>query len=65
MNKEGQQHRPVIETLINTSAIALSAFGVTTITNITPFPIYQGYLALAVAMGLEYFKYWGRLRNIW
>ena len=58
------EHKPIIETLINTSALALTSFGVTQIVAGSPnFPF--GYLALAMGMGLEFFKYAGRKNKFW
>lgn len=51
-----KEHKPVVETLINTAAIALSAYGITNITT----GHYAGYLAILMGMGLEFGKYWGR-----
>ena len=56
-----QQSRPLIESLINTAAIALSAFGVQQIL----VGNMSGYLALLTGLAIEYFKYWGRNKNLW
>lgn len=53
--------KPIIETLINTAALALTAYGVQQITTSN----WQGYIALATGMGLEFFKYWGRKEDLW
>ena len=53
--------RPVIETLINTAAIAVSAYGITRITTGN----YDGYLAIVFAMLLEFCKYYGRNNSYW
>lgn len=55
------QHKPMIETIINTAAIALSALAVTQVQS----GDYKGLILLAVAMMLEFFKYWGRKTNYW
>jgi len=56
------QHRPTIETVINMAAMSLTAFGVAQVTiNANP----NGYVAIVVAVGLEFFKYWGRKRTYW
>lgn len=52
--------KPVIETLINTTALALTSFGVMQITNGS----MDGYIPVLVGMLLEYFKYWGR-KTLW
>ena len=56
--------QPIIETLINTAALALTAYGVQQITIGSPnFPL--GYLSLIFGMSLEFFKYWGRNKSLW
>ena len=54
-------HKPIIETIINTAAIALSATGVTMLTNRD----YYGFLLVIFGAGLEFFKYWGRKKEYW
>lgn len=54
-------HKPVIESLINTAAIALVGYGVAQITSGSLW----GYLSLAVGVGLEIVKYHGRNRKFW
>jgi len=57
-------HKPIIETIINTSALALTSYGVVQITIGSPnFPF--GYCALLVGMSLEFFKYYGRKNKYW
>ena len=58
MKKEG---KPIIETMINTIALALTAFGVQQIT----LGNQMGYISLSFGMGLEFLKYWGRNKNLW
>lgn len=59
-----EKHKPVIETIINTAALALTAFGVQQITSGSPsFPV--GYGAVVFGMALEFFKYWGRKKKLW
>lgn len=55
------KHKATIETLINTAAIALTTFGVTTIIS----KDYYGFLVILFGMGLEYFKYFGRSKKLW
>ena len=55
------EHKAIIETLINSAAIALSAYGVGLVTK----GVYQGYYAIASAVILEFVKYYGRKVNIW
>lgn len=55
------KHKPVIETLINTAALALTAAG-------TQQAMTGNYLGLGLIVfgaGLEFFKYWGRKNNYW
>ena len=61
MKTESQVHKPIIETIINTVAIALSATGVTMLTNRD----YYGFLLVIFGAGLEFFKYWGRKKEYW
>lgn len=56
-----QQEKPIIEMLINTSAIALTAFGVNEIIAHR----YYGFLVIIFAAGLEFVKYWGRKYFYW
>ena len=55
------QHKPIIETVINTAAIAQTSFRVMQVT----LGNLIGYLAIAVGVGLEVFKYWGRKKEYW
>ena len=52
------EHKPIIETLINTAAIALMVFGTAQIIA----GEYFGFVVILFAMGLEFAKYWGRER---
>lgn len=67
MTDETIEHKPTIETLINTTAIALTTFGVVQMTTNgelwTNF-IKGGFLVLFGA-GLEWFKYFGRHKKWW
>lgn len=58
---EETQHKPLIETLINTAAITISSLGVVEIQKGS----YYGFLCVLFAAGLEFFKYWGRKHNYW
>ena len=55
------ENKPVIEAIINTVAIALTAYGVTQITSGN----LMGYLAISFGIGLEVLKYWGRNNAFW
>jgi hypothetical protein len=57
-----ENHKPIIETIINTIALALSAYGVT---EITAKGDYLGLVCIVFAAGLEFFKYWGRKQKYW
>ena len=54
-------HKAAIETIINTTAIALTAFGTTEIMKGN----YYGFIVILFSMGLEFLKYWGRIRKLW
>ena len=53
--------KPVIETIVNTSALALTAAG----TNFLIQKEYFGFLLIIFGAGLEFFKYWGRKQDLW
>jgi len=59
-----QEHKATIETMINTTAIALTGTGTAW--------VVQGFLKngwgvllIVLGAGLEFFKYWGRKKNYW
>ncbi len=54
-------NKATIETIINTAAIALASAGTFTLID----KDIWGLLFLLVAMGLEFFKYWGRDKYYW
>ena len=64
MNK---QHKPIIETIINTSALALTSFGVILLTtNSTGWESFiKGGLLILFGASLEFAKYWGRNKKLW
>lgn len=49
--------------MINTAALALITFGVASIT--ARGNTVEGYIALVSGFILEFFKYWGRQKEIW
>ena len=54
-------NKPIIETIINTSALALTATG-------TQFLISRdwfGFCLILFGACLEFFKYWGRKEGYW
>lgn len=58
-SKDG--HKATVETLINTTAIALTTFGVSAIINRD----YYGFLVIIFGMSLEFIKYFGRNKKYW
>ena len=56
-----KHNQATIETIINTSAIALTTFGVTQIMGSK----WEGYVAVLFGMGLEFIKYYGRKKKLW
>lgn len=56
-----KDHRPTIETMINTAALAITAYG----TNLIIGKDYYGFLCVLFGAALEYFKYYGRGRKLW
>lgn len=56
-----QSNKPLIETIINTSALTLTAFGVNCLLQRDWF----GFIVIAFGMGLEFLKYYGRKNNYW
>ena len=62
MSKRNPQHnKSIIETLVNTVALALTSYGVVQITS----GQWDGYVAISFGMLLEFFKYSGRDRKLW
>ena len=55
-----QTHKPIIETIINSVALALTSYGVVTITQGN----YNGYIAIAFGVALEWLKYKGRASKL-
>lgn len=56
-----KQSKEVIETIINTCALALTSFGVVEITA----QHYYGFVCITFGMGLEFLKYYGRKKKLW
>jgi uncharacterized membrane protein len=64
--KQDSKHKPVIETLINMAAIALATYAVGQLVQPCTVAEFIRYLVLlGIAFGLEFFKYMGRLKNLW
>lgn len=60
-------HKPTIETIINTAAIALSSFAVYQLTQVNDGleQWIKALVLLFVAMALEFIKYEGRQKKLW
>lgn len=54
-------HKPIIEAIINTSALALTSYGVLQVTT----GHLEGYIAILFGIGIEWFKYKGRENKLW
>ena len=61
VKKVKEEHKPTIETMINTVAILLTGAGGQMLIN----KEYFGFLLVTFGAGLEFFKYWGRKNNYW
>ena len=53
--------KPIIETLINTVALALTSYGVIEITARN----YYGFVVILFGMMLEFVKYYGRKKKLY
>lgn len=53
--------KPIISTMINTCALALTATGTVLLTS----KDWWGFLLITFGAGLEYFKYWGMKEKLW
>lgn len=62
-----KNHKPVIETIINTCAIALTGFGVKVIldNNASWDCLSKGFILIIFGSALEFIKYFGRKNNYW
>ena len=58
---KGLDTKPIIETIINTIALATTATGTTLILG----KDYYGFILICFGAGLEFLKYWGRKQNLW
>jgi len=56
-----EKNKPIIATMINTTALAMTSYGVLDITQ----GRYKGYLALIAGFTLEWFKYLGMKKKLW
>jgi hypothetical protein len=66
MNKRNG-HKPIIETLINTAALAMTSTGVIFMTNATSSNnlFIRGVFMIVLGAFLEFFKYKGRDKKLW
>lgn len=55
------QHKPTIETMINTTAILLTGAGGTMLVARDWF----GIILVLLGFSLEFLKYWGRQKKLW
>ena len=56
-----KEHKPVIETIINTCALTITATGTTFLIS----KDYWGFLLISFGAALEFYKYWGRSKKLW
>lgn len=56
-----KQNKPIIETIINTAALAIIAAG----TSMMIARDYYGFLLVIFGSALEFWKYWGRKQSYW
>lgn len=61
MKKHIHENKPVIESIINTVAIAFTSYGVLQVTT----GHMAGYLPIMFGVGLEMLKYYGRNKEYW
>ena len=59
--KQKRDNKPIVETILNTAALALTATG----TNFLIGKDIFGFLLIIFGAGLEFFKYWGRKNKYW
>ena len=59
-----QDHKPIIETIINTTALALTATGTAWVVNDLSHN-GLGFCLILFGAALEYFKYKGRKEGLW
>jgi len=56
-----ETNKATIETMINTVALGITAFGMNCIINHD----YYGFIVILFGAGLEFLKYFGRSKNLW
>jgi len=61
MRKKKQDHKPLIETIINTAALALTASG----TQMALSENTYGFVLILFGAGLEFLKYYGRSKKLY
>lgn len=57
-----KESKPIIESIINTTALALTSLGVHKLTISNDF---NGYLLIGFGLLIEFAKYYGRKINLW
>ena len=61
MKRKETINKPIIETIINSAALALFAYGTAQIIAEN----YYGVVVVAFGAALEFYKYWGRKESYW
>ena len=61
MKKIKKDNKPIIETIINTVALAITATGI----NFIITKDWYGFPIIIFAGAIEFFKYWGRKKELW
>jgi hypothetical protein len=56
-----KDNKPIIETIINSVALGLTSMGVLRLQGND----YMGFALISFGVGLEWFKYKGRQKNLW
>lgn len=62
--KKEKNHKAIIETMINTTAIALTSMGTLLLTQ-ADGDFWKGLALIFIGMSLEFIKYWGRKIKLW
>lgn len=58
------EHKPTIETMINTGAITMTSMGTILLTQ-ADGNIIRGLVLIFMGMSMEFYKYWGRKKKLW
>ena len=67
VERKFERHKPIVETIMNTSALALTSFGVLTITSgeLGWTKLCMGLILVGFGGLLEFCKYYGRREALW